>query len=570
MTALDIDLRRTPFSRRGSYLAVSRLGDGAYLRTVHGDAARRELVQLTVGGTATPTIASTPGRLTLGADGARLELALAGQGRAAIRVSGGEATLEFQVSSQYDVVLEERPGSWVFVASGARRNYRIVASGAPGAVRLEAGWDGLKDSSARLIVDASASPVALTIDEYTTTPPPVEEANVDVFARESDAEFAAWAAVHVPERVDDAREPGARLAAYVAWAALVPAGGALRRETMLMSKNHMNNVWAWDHCFNAIALWHDPAAAADQLLTLFDHQDPSGGIPDFVNDAGAQPNFVKPPVHGWAVAYLMDRDGLSDEALSELYPAISRWTDWWFAARDYRGDGIPSYNHGNDSGWDNSTVFATGVPVQSPDLLAFLATQMDALARMAERLGLPAGAQHWRGRADDTIELLIRTFWRGDRFVARSTRTGDDIASDSLLTLMPLTLGDRLPSEVFASMVDRLLTGDYLTERGIATEPTTSPYYEADGYWRGPVWAPTMMLLIDGLRRGGRTELAAELGERFLDTCAMSGMAENFDAVTGEGLRDLSMTWTASVYLALLDPHTASTAARAVQGTGVA
>ena len=28
-----------------------------------------------------------------------------------------------------------------------------------------------------------------------------------------------------------------------------------------------------------------------------------------------------------------------------------------------------------------------------------------------------------------------------------------------------------------------------------------------------------------------------------------SGFAENFDAVTGEGLRDRSYTWTASVFL---------------------
>jgi hypothetical protein len=29
-------------------------------------------------------------------------------------------------------------------------------------------------------------------------------------------------------------------------------------------------------------------------------------------------------------------------------------------------------------------------------------------------------------------------------------------------------------------------------------------------------------------------------------------MAENFDAITGAGLRDRSMTWTASVYLSLV------------------
>lgn len=143
-------------------------------------------------------------------------------------------------------------------------------------------------------------------------------------------------------------------------------------------------------------------------------------------------------------------------------------------------------------------------------------------------------------------------FWVDDRFVARDTLSGRVIESDSLLTLMPLALGDALPAPIFSRCVEMLATGGYLTDHGIATEPVTSAHYVPDGYWRGPIWAPTTMLLIDGLRRGGRGDLADDLTARFLATCTAGGMAENFDALTGEGLRDLSMTWTASVYLTLL------------------
>jgi glycogen debranching enzyme len=147
---------------------------------------------------------------------------------------------------------------------------------------------------------------------------------------------------------------------------------------------------------------------------------------------------------------------------------------------------------------------------------------------------------------------MIDRFWAGDRFVALDTRTQLPIESDSLLTLMPVVLGAELPSEQFELSVRRLLEGGYLTDHGVASEPVTSPRYVPDGYWRGPVWAPTTMLLIDGLRRGGREDIAADIARRFIDTCAAAGMAENFDALSGAGLRDLSMTWTASVYLALL------------------
>ena len=93
-----------------------------------------------------------------------------------------------------------------------------------------------------------------------------------------------------------------------------------------------------------------------------------------------------------------------------------------------------------------------------------------------------------------------------------------------------------------------------LTEWGLATEAPSSVYYESDGYWRGPIWAPSSFLIIDGLRRMGRMEEAKEIARRFTELCAFGakGNYENFDALTGEGLRAPGYTWTTSVYLELL------------------
>jgi hypothetical protein len=46
---------------------------------------------------------------------------------------------------------------------------------------------------------------------------------------------------------------------------------------------------------------------------------------------------------------------------------------------------------------------------------------------------------------------------------------------------------------------------------------------------------------------------------RFRALCERSGFAENFDALTGEGLRDRAYTWTAAVYLLLAGEHVART-----------
>ena len=59
------------------------------------------------------------------------------------------------------------------------------------------------------------------------------------------------------------------------------------------------------------------------------------------------------------------------------------------------------------------------------------------------------------------------------------------------------------------------------------------------------------MLIEDGLRASGYVELADEVSRRFRLLCEKSGFAENFDALSGAGLRDRAYTWTASAYLLL-------------------
>jgi glycogen debranching enzyme len=100
-----------------------------------------------------------------------------------------------------------------------------------------------------------------------------------------------------------------------------------------------------------------------------------------------------------------------------------------------------------------------------------------------------------------------------------------------------------------AQLVGRLTSGGWITGWGPATENPASPLYEADGYWRGPIWAPTTLLLWDGLIQQGEARLARDIARRFCALCEKSGMAENFDASSGAGLRDRAFAWTSAVYL---------------------
>ena len=317
-----------------------------------------------------------------------------------------------------------------------------------------------------------------------------------------------------------------------------------------MSKHWMDKVWSWDHCFNALALAaSDAGAALDQFLLPFDHQDASGALPDSITHSEVLYNFVKPPIHGWAFRQLEARASraFTRDELATVHRRLAAWTRFWLDFRRAPGHALPYYQHGNDSGWDNSTTFDAARVIESPDLAAFLLLQLEEVGRLAERLGEPVEA--WRSEAARIRSALFDELWTGDHFVARAVAGRTSSSASSLLNALPIVLGDGLEPGVAGRLAAIVET--HLTEWGPATEPVSSPLYESDGYWRGPVWAPSTVLIEDGLRRAGHDGLADRVSAAFRRACERSGFAENFDAETGEGLRDRAYTWTASAYLLL-------------------
>ncbi|MFW6066216.1 MAG: hypothetical protein ACOC9S_05295, partial [Planctomycetota bacterium] len=53
----------------------------------------------------------------------------------------------------------------------------------------------------------------------------------------------------------------------------------------------------------------------------------------------------------------------------------------------------------------------------------------------------------------------------------------------------------------------------------------------------------------------GEADFARDVARRFCRTCTCSGMAENFNALTGDGLRDRAYTWTSAVFLILASEY---------------
>ena len=556
-TDVAVDLSEIPFSVRGSWLDISpvigthQVSDDLHLVShVTGMHAVLRLTPVAPAATAA-RVEATASRVAWTTGDGLVEAVFEHPG--AIRFRGRGLGMRFAASDE----LTPFTGGYLFTdpvdhaimltsyETGRRYRFTVLTGLA------EVVGDGLLGSGAREVAFGADDLWEVRLEQTQAGLRPLDATtSFDDLVRHRRAEFAAYCSGLL---AGAEATPTVVKAAYVLWSATVEPGGFVGREAVLMSKHWMDKVWSWDHCFNALALAPlDAEAALDQFLLPFDHQDAGGALPDSVTHSEVLYNFVKPPIHGWAFRLLRERVSapFDDGALRLVYRRLSAWTRFWLDSRRAPGHALPYYQHGNDSGWDNSTLFDRDRVVESPDLAAFLILQLDELGRLAVELG--ESAAEWEDERIAIERALFDELWAGDHFVARSVASGRPSTSTSLLGSLPIVLGDRLPADIASALAAAVEA--HLTPWGPATELPDSAQYTADGYWRGPVWAPSTHLIVDGLRRAGHGELADRVADAFLAACERSGFAENFDALTGDGLRDRAYTWTAAVYL-LLAPN---------------
>lgn len=566
-----LDISKIPFSMRGSYIAVSKFSEnfddmknkeGIYLRTVHGLAYIPNSTMHTVPpffAQIIPVYNSKEIDFRIFAE--ETEICISSKfGKIYLCFANEDTLLIKGIGKGLGIKLCLIDGNYAYSVGSNGENYILLNCAVNSRrflLRNQFGTPALEKEN----TDYFCNTITVNADETDNFLFGIEDVleewntaechyNYDESKLQRNKEFSEFLknTPSVPAEYEDTR----RLAAYINWSCLVKAEGLLRREAMLMAKNWMCNVWSWDHCFNAIALsYHNPKLAWAQFMMMFDYQSDTGRIPDCVSDTYAIWNFVKPPVHGWALLRIMQSMTLTKEQCSEAYDRLSKWTNWWLTYRDEDNDGICEYQHGNDAGWDNATVFIENPVMELPDLSAFLIIQMGALAQLAKKLGKDNAAEKWQKRADEMLEAMLEHNFDDSQPKAVISGSHKKVESNSLILYLPILLGEKLPENIRKQMISVLKSERFFTEYGLATEAIDSELYNSDGYWRGPIWAPDTLLLADGLANCGEKDFAKAIAKKFCDMVAKNGCAENFDALTGEGLRDKAYTWTSSVFLIL-------------------
>lgn len=571
-----IDIAHIPFSCYGGMLSVSKTPDkneliihdvrqrfnqgpvfGLYI-VPEDFACDSVTVEKTVDGLPFD-VQATPSRVEITAEGGTAQIRFMGDHRLHIHSEGLSLLLIARTGYGYGIMKDARHYEMIYVTE---RRYGLVEC--PRGIMTAAG-PYIEDRTLRGVhpfdarQNVMATPVDGVIDlevevgQTEVRQDPVRSVEENTAIIEKDwMDFLAQMPP-VPEQ----HQHFAQVTWYNLWSSYVRAQDVYKTDVMLMSKKHMSSVWTWDHCFNALSVaYADCQKALDQFFVPFWKQNESGVLLDMFNPGMEIVwGVTKPPVHGWCFSKIMDRYNLDEETLRTAYGFLEKWTAWWMNYRDEDGDGIPAYPQGCDSGWDNATIFTTyGRFIESADLSAFLVLQMRCLARIADKLGDAENRDAWTKQSQDLLDRMIRHFWNGKAMVPTTSGSHTPIENTGcLLNYMPLVLGDLLPKEIADVLVENMMKHN-LTQYGLATEAPDSDMYEYNGYWRGPIWAPSTYLIVDGLNRMGKTEEAKIIAKRFTDMCAFAakGNYENFDPLTGKGLCAPGYTWTASVYLCLL------------------
>lgn len=336
---------------------------------------------------------------------------------------------------------------------------------------------------------------------------------------------------------------------YILWSGFVHAKGNLKYDACYMSMNIMTNIWSWDNCFVSLGLAKEqPKRAYEQFMSFAHVQSEEGNFPDFMNPDYVSYDFTKPPIQGVLYLELLNLNPNyfgETSRLKEVYSSCQKLLNYWLDYRIFNNTHkLPFNTHGNDTGLDNATIFDQTVTVRSPDLIVYLVKLLELVGFIEQKLNMNQG--DYEPLETKLLDELCNRMFDGRKYVSYDVFT-NQVNSDSMsiIEIIPLIIYDKLPKVQQQKLLENV--ENFLTEYGLASEAPSSKYYKSDGYWRGPIWAPTTCLCYLGLKNNNLDQ-GQIVKTQYIKMCEQYGFAENFNALTGVGLSDKAFAWTSAVY----------------------
>lgn len=310
-----------------------------------------------------------------------------------------------------------------------------------------------------------------------------------------------------------------------------------------------DNIFLWDTCFIATyAKFHQDELPISQALdNFYGLQDPDGWICREYRADGTpmwpkhHPVSINPPLLAFAELELYgckpDR-----ERLERVYPALKKF--FAYLIKNYRQEDGLFFSDAFGSGMDNIPRYpdgwkddAAGIgnanlhpeifvydglsPLwnrqgRSVDFSAQMALCAEHLIEIAEIVGCTSDISAYSIIRRETIAALNERCWEESDGFYYDLGYGRRIRRKHIGMFWTLMAG-AVPENRVAPMLAHL-TDDKQFWRAVpvASFPADQPGYSPQGsYWLGSVWAPTNYMIVRGLMRYGRRDLALKLARQY-------------------------------------------------------
>lgn len=342
------------------------------------------------------------------------------------------------------------------------------------------------------------------------------------------------------------------------------------------SINYFNGFWAWDTWKHVVALAPiDSLVAKAQLASMLSAQDRCGMIADCIFPDSKEDNWrdTKPPLAGWAAASVFAED---TTFLAGIFPSLIAYHRWWYSYRDHDKNGLCEYGSTDgtivaarwESGMDDAVRFdstkmlksdwnAWSMDQESVDLNAYLYLEKKKLAELASMLGKTGLQDTLIREAEWLRERINERFFDVESGYYFDVKVGSDqfVKVKGPEGWIPLWTGVAT-TEIAARVKDVMTdTSTFATSVPFPTVARDEIGFMS-GYWRGPVWLDQAYFAIAGLAAYGYQKEAEELGARLLTeperlNRPMRSIRENYNPLTGEGMKVHNFSWSAAHLLML-------------------
>ncbi|HEY0899611.1 MAG TPA: trehalase family glycosidase, partial [Sphingobacteriaceae bacterium] len=286
-------------------------------------------------------------------------------------------------------------------------------------------------------------------------------------------------------------------------------------------------TWGWGHggqvFHESIAMlayaYIDPVSAMNSQRVYLQRQYPNGYInyrtgsylDEIIEHNGQLTSSA--PWYSWLnwEVYKITKD---EVFLREMYGSSKKFFEFYVKNRDSDKDGLcewggeailESVRDALVAVWDQ-----VGYPTnfESLDLNCMLVMEAKSLEAMARKLGLQEEADRWKADHEKRAALINKTFWdeengfyyNVDKTTHRFTfKKENDLKRDEIIGFLPLWAGIA-DKDRAARLVKKLTDPEqFWRPFGVPSLSAKDPYYNAKGYWNGPVWVEWDYLIMRGL-----------------------------------------------------------------------